>query len=272
MINKKYKPVLIGLFLVCFGSLAKAELPKEQVYSLFNQANEYFREANAATNDSDKAMSLYQKAILNYEKIISDGQIHNSKLYYNLANAYFLKGDLGKAILNYVRAEELDNSDANIKKNLAFARSQRIDSISEKTQKRVLQTLFFWHYDFSIKTKFILSCIFFAAFCLFLTIVVWFGRTVPRIIAVVIFGILVLCFIVSVSLESYTRSGTYHGVITIPEVVARQGDGRNYPASFKEPLHEGTEFDLLEQRVGWFHIKLSDDSDAWIPDNSAELV
>jgi len=62
------------------------------------------------------------------------------------------------------------------------------------------------------------------------------------------------------------------GVITARQIVARQGDGQNYPASFKEPLHAGTEFDLLERRVGWLHIKLSDDSDTWIPDNSAELI
>ena len=45
-----------------------------------------------------------------------------------------------------------------------------------------------------------------------------------------------------------------------------------YPASFKDPLHAGTEFDLLEQRPGWFHITLSDDNEGWIPDNSAEII
>jgi hypothetical protein len=252
--------------------LAEAEFPKEQIYSLFNQANQFFREANDTSGDSDKALLLYEKAILNYEKIINDSKVHNSKLFYNLANAYFLKGDIGKAMLNYLRAERLDGSDANIQKNLSFARSKRIDRITEKTEKRVLQTLFFWHYDFSIKMKFVLTCILFAAFSLVLTFIVWYGRTAPRIITVVILGVLVVCFFASASLQTYVESDRYRGVITTQEVVARQGDGQNYPASFKEPLHEGTEFDLLERRVGWFHIKLSDDSDAWIPDNSAELI
>ncbi len=272
MIKKICNLVLIILFQLCLAFPAKAELTKEQVYSLFNQANQFFREANATSNDPDKALSLYEKAILNYEKIINDGQIHNSKLYYNLANAYFLKGDLGRAILNYLRAERLDGSDANIKKNLAFARSKRVDRITEKTEKRVLQTLFFWHYDFSIKAKFVLTCVFFAVFCLVLTFMVWYGRTAPRITIVVILGILVISFLTSVSLETYTQSGKRRGVITAQEIVARQGDGQNYPASFKEPLHEGTEFDLLERRVGWLHIRLFDDSDAWVPDNSAELI
>ena len=72
--------------------------------------------------------------------------------------------------------------------------------------------------------------------------------------------------------EARARSLKVCGVITAPEVVARQGDGPNYPESFKDPLHAGTEFDLLERRSGWYHIRLSDNSDGWIPDNSAGLI
>jgi hypothetical protein len=54
--------------------------------------------------------------------------------------------------------------------------------------------------------------------------------------------------------------------------MARQGDAASYPPSFKDPLHSGTEFILIEKRTGWFHIKLSDDSDGWIPETSAEII
>jgi len=83
MTNRKFSPVQ--------GALRKESpgLPKEQVYSLFNQANQFFREANTTANDPDQAQKLYEKAILNYEKIISDGRIKNSKLYFNLGNERF---------------------------------------------------------------------------------------------------------------------------------------------------------------------------------------
>ena len=77
---------------------------------------------------------------------------------------------------------------------------------------------------------------------------------------------------VSVALEYKTYVNKVSGVITTNEVVARQGDGVNYTSSFKEPLHEGTEFDLLEQRPGWLHIRLSDGSKGWITEGSAELI
>jgi hypothetical protein len=261
-------------------------MPKDQVYSLFNQANQFFREANTATNDPNKAQKLYEKAILNYEKIISDGRIKNSKLYYNLGNAYFLKEDIGRAVLNYRRAENLDKTDTNIQKNLAFARSRRIDKVTVKTEKRILETLFFWHYDFSIGTKFLITCICFAIVCISGTLMLWCGASSSLgmknlhhersrragVATSVICGILTVGFFASVAVEARSRANTICGVITAGQVVARQGDGPNYPESFKDPLHAGTEFDLLERRSGWFHVRLSDDSDGWIPDNAADLI
>jgi len=267
----------IFIILICsplFGlsPAAEAKLSDEQAYALFKQANQAFRQANSIVSDADQAEKLYEKAVLSYEKIINDGQIKNARLYYNLGNAYFLKGNLGKAILNYRRAEKLDNDDANIQKNLAFARSRRLDKVKVKTEERVLQTLFFWHYDFSIKTKFLLTCLFFAAVCISLTLMIWFGRAAPGTVTAVICGILTVCFFASVVLETRTRARRICGVITAQEVIARQGDGQNYPASFKDSLHAGTEFDLLERRPAWLHIKLADNSDGWIPDDDADLI
>ena len=265
------KTLIVCLFLSATGALTAAELPKEQLYTLYNQANETFRQANS-TKDSDQAERLYEKAILNFEKIIDQGHIENAKLYYNLANAYFLTGRLGKAILNYRRADKMDDSDGDIQKNLTFARSKRIDKIPVKTERRVLQTLFFWHYDFSLKTKFLLTCIFFGLICVSIILAIWLGRNNVFAISAIIFAVLMICFLSSVVIEYKTNTGQISGVITVKEAVARQGDGQNYPPSFKDPLHEGTEFDLLEKRPDWYHIKLSDDSDGWIPEDSAELI
>ncbi len=271
MITPKTSLVLIGMVLSGLTVCSRAELPKKQLYDLFDQANEAFRQANRLPGDS-QAEELYAKAILSYERIINEGRIQNAKLFYNLGNAYFLKEDIGKAILNYRRAERIDGADANIRKNLEFARSRRIDKITLKTQERVLETLFFWHYDFSLRTKFTLACLFFATACICVTVKIWLGRTPLSTVTAVIAGALMLCFAASVAVELRRRAEAVCGVITAQDVVARQGDGQGYPESFKDPLHAGTEFDLLEHRPGWFHIELPDDSDGWIPDNSADLI
>jgi tetratricopeptide (TPR) repeat protein len=258
--------------LIAIGASAKDKLPKEQLYSAFSQANDAFRQANSTVDDTDKANSLYEKAVLGYEKIIREGHIENPKLYYNLANAYLLKGDIGRAILNYRCAEKLDKSDSDIHKNLAFARSRRVDKVEIKTEKQILQTLVFWHYDFSMRAKFAVACVCFAVLCLGLTVMIWFGRTAPLTAVTVVSAVIFVCFMGSLAVEQYSQAANLSGVIISPEVVAYQGDGQNYPPSFKAPLHAGTEFELIERRPSWFHIKLADGSDGWIQQNTAEII
>jgi len=267
------KTFVILLIFICppLAVPAAAELPREQLYALLNEANTAFQQANAAS-DSTRANEFYVKAILLYQKIVEQGGIHNAKLYYNLANAYFLKEDIGRAILNYRRAARLDGGNINVQKNLAFARSQRIDKVTVQTEKRVLETLFFWHYDTALQTRFLLACLFFAALCATVTIMIWIGRGPATSAGAIVAAILLVCLLTSVVIDSQRRAHTAYGVITAPEVVARQGDGPNYPPSFKDPLHAGTEFELIEQRPGWFHIKLADGTDAWIPDDNAGRV
>ena len=264
------KVLLVGLIFIMITTSAQADLPKEQLYSLFSQANQYFRQGNSA-NDPEQAKKCYEQAILCFERIINDGGIQNAKLYYNLANAYFLRGQIGKAILNYRRAAKLA-SDGDIQKNLAFARGQRKDQVAVKAERRVLHTMFFWHYDFTQKTRFLLMCISFGIVCIAVTAAIWLHRNAPITVTAIIFGLLTMCLLGSVAIEARAESKNVGGLITTSEVVAYQGDGQNYPPSFKEPLHEGTEFDLLERRSGWLHIRLFDDSDGWIPDNCAELI
>jgi len=247
-------------------------LSRDQLYALLNEANTTFQQANAAAKDATRASELYAKAILLYEKIVDQGHIANAKLYYNLGNAYFLADDIGRAILNYRRALQLDSSDVNVRNNLAFARSQRLDKVSVQTERRVLETLFFWHYDFSLKTKFFLACLIFGVLCLAATLIVWLGRSPVTSTTGILAAVLWLCLTTSVVVETGRRDAVVFGVVTASEIIARQGDGPNYPPRFKDPLHAVTEFELLEQRPGWLHIELSDGSDAWVPDTAAELV
>lgn len=273
--------IKIAILIICsFLSSAVFAEDKDQTYAIFSQANEAFRSANAVTNSPQQAEKLYGKAILYYEQIINEYKIKNAKLYYNLANAYLMqnnlngssKNHLGKAVLNYRKAKKLDNSDMNIKKNLAFARTLRIDKIELKTEKKVLQTLFFWHYDFSVSTRFIVTSLSFAILCISLTVMVWVGKNTSSLSVSIIAAMLFVCFLTSVVLETSTSQSEVCGIIVAKEIIARQGDSENYPQSFKDPLHQGTEFNMLEHRGSWLHIKLSDNSDGWIPDSAAEMI
>jgi hypothetical protein len=255
---------------VCFADTD--EMSEQDIQSTFVQANEAFRKANAIVDDVDAAGKLYSQAILGYERIIAEGGIMNNKLFYNLGNAYLLEGDLGNAILNYRNAQMLDESNVDIRKNLVFARSRRLDEIEATTEKKVFERLLFWHYGLSMKSRFVAACIGFAVLCLIMTIRIW-RPAVPGTIAVcIVVAILTMSLAVSVSLDRHVRLNEHYGVIVADSVEARTGDGPGYPLSFKGALHAGTEFDLLEQRPGWWHVRLVNGTDAWIPDTTAGQI
>lgn len=264
--------IVVVFALGIFCGAADAKLSKDEVYLVFTQANDAFARANQEADDAEQARSLYQQAIGGYERIIEAGDIHNAKLYCNLANSYLLTDDLGRAILNYRRAQRLDNSNPDIHKNLNFARNKRTDQFPVTTQKKILERLFFWHYDFSMNTRFIIGGICFAIFCIWLTLKLWLVKWPAALPACCLTALIAIAMIVSVAIEQHALATHRSGVIIAESAIARQGDGENYPKSFNEPLHSGVEFDVIEQRPNWLHIQLPNGQDAWTPTQSAELI
>lgn len=65
----------------------------------------------------------YAEAAQIYEEQIAQG-VQDSTLYYNLGNAYFQQGDMGRAALNLQRAAHLDPRDPDIQANLELVRQQ----------------------------------------------------------------------------------------------------------------------------------------------------
>ena len=259
---------LLGI--VC--SAANAKLSKDEIYLVFTQANDAFAKANQTADNVEQTQTLYKQAITGYERIIEAGGIHNSKLYCNLANSYLLTDDLGRAILNYRRAQRLDSSNPDIHKNLNFARSKRTNQFPVAAQKKIFERLFFWHFDLSMNTRFIIGGICFAIFCIWLTLKLWLVKWPAVLPACCLMVLIAIAMIISVGIEQHALATHRSGVIVADSVTARQGDGENYPQSFNEPLHAGVEFDVIEQRPNWFHVELPNHQDAWIPTQSAKLI
>ncbi len=267
----KYRVSLILISLCCCTLLAAQQKQSRDFYSDIVASNEIFNKALLEENKS-KAKELYSQAADRYEKIISDSGIQNSGLYYNLGNCYLREGNIGKAILNYRRAMKLDDSNYDLRQNLNVARSRRVDKIEINTQEKIAHRIFFWHYLLSTKVKFIVAS---SAALLFLWVLIFsiLGARVPAalplsLVLVVVFS----AFAASVLVDRYIDKNVKYGVIIADSTVARQGDGKNYDKSFKEPLHSGVEFKVLEQRRNWWHIELTNSKDTWIPSDAAEVI
>ena len=239
----------------------------EEAAQIFQEANVAFSAANKA--EGTEAEQLYERAMLGYRRLAEEGGIQNAKLYANLGNTYTMMGDVGRAVLWYKRAARLEPGNAEIARNLAYARSRRLDKVEPPAEKKVLQTLFFWHYDLSSQTRLATACVAMGVLCLVLTGMVWLGRRAYFTAGVVIAAIILVATAGSLLVQETNKR--MEGVIVADEVVARQGDGANYPEAFKEPLHAGTEFVVVERRPGWVRIELADGSNGWVPAEDAEL-
>jgi hypothetical protein len=79
----------------------------------------------------------YLDAAHAYEEVLGAG-VESANLYYNLGNAYFRAGDVGRAVLNYERARRLAPSDPDVLANLAFARSRGAEAEKTSLWSRVL--------------------------------------------------------------------------------------------------------------------------------------
>jgi tetratricopeptide (TPR) repeat protein len=119
-----------------------AALDRDQILS---EATRLFQEASQL-DDQGQSAELYHKALLRFEKLVQDGVV-NGKLFYNLGNTYFQLHDLGRAVLNYRRAQLYLPSDDNLHQNLLSARGQQSDRIEPQQEVMLAKTFFFWHYD-----------------------------------------------------------------------------------------------------------------------------
>jgi len=268
--------LLSGMFfLLCiyipagYSQGALSDIEKKELYL---QGKEFFHQAiEISESDPAAAENLYAKALLRFEGLVAEGDIRNGKLFYNIGNIHFLLDDMGRAILNYLRAAQYIPNDPNLVKNLSYARSMRMDKLDIKDKEKIARALFFFHYDLGIKTRLILFTACYISFWIFAAVKIFSKRPYTSWgLGVALF--FTLLFGGSIFISGRQASMNTIGVILAPKIIGYQGDAESYQPSFADPLHAGTEFKLLENRGAWWQIELPDGRSTWIPAKSGELV
>lgn len=255
------------LFITCCLLLLPAQLWAANSQQTLTEANTIFHQA-MASQDENKARTLFEKALLRYEKLYNE--FHNPRLAYNMGNCALRLGDIGRAIVAYRRAQVDLPNDENLAHNLHYARSLRIDQVETTKSPNLLSRLAHWHQQLDYPWRLRLLAFFYLAFWGSLAIFFLQRRYMPPgIILTLLFIMLLLA--TSVGLQRFSAPQPA-GVIVSPEVVARQGDGVNYEPSFTTPLHDGTEFILLERRGRWLHVRLAAGRQCWLPAASCEII
>jgi tetratricopeptide (TPR) repeat protein len=94
-------------FLLCFG-LCLLKVWATEISADFESANRLYEKGD------------YASAATAYQKLADTGRA-SSALLFNLGNAYFKNGQLGRAIAAYRQAQQLNPRDPDIRANLKFA-------------------------------------------------------------------------------------------------------------------------------------------------------
>ncbi|KPL00490.1 MAG: hypothetical protein AMJ91_04590 [candidate division Zixibacteria bacterium SM23_73_3] len=253
----KEKIVIFGLLaLFFFLPLFEADANLESASVLLKKGNQNYEEAK------------FDQSIQEYEKILDLG-IKNSRVFYNLGNAYFRQNQLGKSILNYRRALVLQPRDEDAKANLSFVKLFTLDKIEEQ-KINPFSNMLHWFLNLWSLDEFALLASFFYTLSMALGILMIFRRS-KRYLRLVFVTLLILLVIFGSSLfaKIYLESLDY-GVVVVPRVEVRSGPGEDFILQFTG--HEGLEFRVDEKTERWYRISLPNGIKGWIPKEAVEII
>lgn len=228
-------------------------------------------EAMALANQKYEA-GQYADAAAIYEAIVDSG-LHNSTVYYNLGNAYFKQGDLGRAILNYRRAHLLAPRDPDILANLGITRAQTADKLEAPTEGTWANVIQFMEEWLTLREATLLALGLWLLICLLLVIVI--VKPVLRRWLLIASGVMALFLVIglfSITNRASAAENTPPAVIVAPQVDVTSGPGGAGQYLVEFNLHAGAEVRVLESRSGWERITLPGDLQGWVPDEAVEMV
>lgn len=248
-----------------------AELSRQQQEQILDEAQEAYGQGVAILRtDPVRAREFFQSAAQRFELLIDEG-ILNGQLMYNLANAQLQAGRLGPAIANYRRAELLLPGDARLMSNLNYARSLRRNQFAADGRQALLDALLNWHRHTSLQLRSRFLGIFNGVFWLIL--LGWlFKRTSLWRYATITCAILWGVLGISVGSDLMNAGINPGGVMIVDDVIVRKGNGEGFEPQFEEALHQGVEFQLIEKRADWIHIRLPNAATGWIHTAQADLL
>lgn len=224
-----------------------------------------FTEANTAYEQRK-----YQQAIKAYE-IILDQKVESASLFYNLGNSYYQVGTIGKAILNYEKSLMLaDNED--IRYNLEIAKNKQIDQLSSvgSTPRQWWENLV---RTFSGNTWSIIMVLVFWG-----TIAGWIFWLLAKERSQrkrgFILGIIGIPLVLFVGILANTRNDlqkdSHRAILLEKEIDLRISPDPKGKAL--NTLHEGVELNLLEEINDWYHVRLINGDQGWLPETSFERI
>ena len=220
----------LGLIVVylCFSVCFAENIYKTQIAN----AEESFKKSN------------FSKTIEIYESLVQIEKVNNPYIYYNLSNAYYRNGNLGKAILNIEKALRLVPRDREIKNNAEY-----LNTIAGQVRQKSFLDAFLRYFSLNeVTTAFaVITILFITALSLFIIK----RKLILKKAAAVSVIFLIIC-IPLFALKVYSEIAVKKAVVLSASNI-RSGPGENNPDIFTIP--EGIIVSIISESGNWNNIK-----------------
>lgn len=209
----------------------------------------------------DAANKLYEQgkfheAAIAYNQLLQTGGA-STAVYFNLGNAYYKAGEIGRAIAAYRTAEQMDPRDPDLRANLQFARKQ----VQGPTLSPA--ALFGWIGRLSLNEWTWLAMGGLWVWLLLLALrqmrAKWRLALKPytRLAGV---AALVLCIGLGFTLHQERYSPT--AIVSTPEAVIRQAPLEESQPTFT--AHDGSELKVLDTKSDWLQVTSGENRFGWV--------
>ena len=265
----RYIVSFVALVLTTFTAVAQSDSTTvetlQQVEVLDNNA--LWNSANQAYIDGD-----FLSAVKLYSAIENRG-FYSARLYYNLGNAYFKSGELGKAILYYNRALVISPSMEDAKHNLEIAEAQTKDNISVVPEFFLNRWMRLLRSSITCTAWSVLSVVFFAMIAIFMLI--FLLGTALQLRKVGFYGTVValLLFVFTTTFAISSRNSIINrseAVVMSSAISVKSSPDRLSTDIFV--LHEGTKVTVSSEVDGWCEITISDGKKGWTESSHLERI
>ncbi len=198
-----------------------------------------------------------------YDKLALSGQT-SAALYFNMGNAYFKAGQLGRAIAAYRQAEQITPRDPDVRANLLFARKQPAGASLQPTS---LQQ---WLGRLSLNEWTVLT----AAVVWILFLLLAAGQWWPSARSslrnfVILAGFAAVVLIACLGADYYETRMNRTAIVIVRDAIVRLGPLTESQEAFT--AHDGAELRVLDQKDEWLAVSAGPGRFGWIRRDQVQL-
>ena len=226
-----------------------------------------WNDANTAYVNAD-----YPAATEGYERLLGEGY-ESAQLYLNLGNAYFKRGMIGKALLNYNRALRFSPSDKDVLYNISIANKYVQDKID------VIPTFFLQRWMNELRSSITsnawagMSLVFFTL--MLVAILVYLLTSTLKWRKIGFYGALGL---LALFVISAWFAGSQRKMLLNPDkaiIMSSAAPVKSSPDQSSKDLfvlHEGTKVAVKDSLGDFREIEISDGNKGWIEAKAIEMI